>query len=192
MNKLKQYPQYINYPVKITMENEERQYDNVRRMIKTLNIIIILTFWGIVLGTVKVARGEAEGLGIEQFGKAYFLKSTTFNIDFMVTEETFKKLALSFPGTEERPHFERIGYRVVGKRMFATFLDIDNSANIFLSPEEQKVFCSIDSKNIYPIPNKWGEQGATTFVLKEISKDIVLEALLSAYSQILNPNPKNK
>ncbi|MES1223889.1 MAG: MmcQ/YjbR family DNA-binding protein, partial [Bacteroidota bacterium] len=72
-------------------------------------------------------------------------------------------MALSFPGTEQKPHFERIGFKVTGKRMFATYLDKNNTANIFLTPAEQYVFCEMDSKNIYPIPNKWGEKGATTF-----------------------------
>lgn len=68
--------------------------------------------------------------------------------------------------------------------MFATYLDNDNSANIFLTPEEQRVFCKM-SKSIFPVPNKWGEKGATTFLLDKIPGEIVTEALLSAYSNII-------
>ena len=28
----------------------------------------------------------------------------------MITEDAFIKMALSFPSTEQRPHFERIGF----------------------------------------------------------------------------------
>ncbi|TDQ33027.1 DUF1648 domain-containing protein [Zeaxanthinibacter enoshimensis] len=63
LNWLKQYPEYLNYPVRITEENAARQYRNVRRMILVLNTIIILTFWAICIGTVLVANGEADGLG---------------------------------------------------------------------------------------------------------------------------------
>lgn len=103
----------------------------------------------------------------------------------MITEEAFAQLALSFPGTEQTPHFERIGFKVRGKRMFATYLQKDNTANIFLTPKEQAVFCKME-EGIYPVPNKWGEKGATTFELDRVPKHIVLEALLSAYRSIIN------
>lgn len=70
--------------------------------------------------------------------------------------------------------------------MFATYLDKDKSANIFLTPAEQKVFCKI-SKSIYPVPNKWGEHGATTFLLDKVQRGIVTEALLSAYNNVVKP-----
>ena len=103
----------------------------------------------------------------------------------MITQQAFIDLALSFNATEQLPHFERIGFKVSGKRMFATYLDKDNTANIFLTPQEQAVFCEIDPANIYQVPNKWGEKGATTFNLNRIGKEIVLEALLSAYNNVI-------
>jgi len=105
----------------------------------------------------------------------------------VVSEELFTKLALSFPGTEQVPHFERTGFKVTGKRMFATCLSKDNTANIFLTPAEQKLFCKTQSNGIYPVPNKWGDKGATTFELNKIPKEIILEALLSAYNQVVKP-----
>jgi hypothetical protein len=103
----------------------------------------------------------------------------------MITEEVFRKMALSLPGSEVTPHFARIGFRVVGKRMFATYLPGENTANVFLTPAEQTVFCQMDAKNIYPVPNKWGEKGATTFILNEVPKEFVTEALLSAYNEVI-------
>jgi len=108
----------------------------------------------------------------------------------MITGKSFFELALAFQGTEQKKHFERIGFKVVGKRMFATYLAANNTANLFLTPKEQAVFCKIDSKNIYPVPNKWGENGATTFELNGVSKQVVLEALLSAYDQVVHPCKK--
>lgn len=100
-------------------------------------------------------------------------------------------MALSFPGTEQTVHFERTGFKVRGKRMFATYLPEDNTANIFLTPEEQSVFCGADAVNIYPVPNKWGQKGATTFVLDKVEKELVSEALLSAYNDVMKPK-KNR
>jgi hypothetical protein len=94
-------------------------------------------------------------------------------------------MALSFPGTEQTPHFERIGFKVTGKRMFATYLSENNTANIFLTPEEQRVFCKMSAGNIYPVPNKWGEKGATTFEISILPKELIMEALLSAYNKVV-------
>ena len=102
-----------------------------------------------------------------------------------MTGDEFREMALEFSGTETVPHFERVGFKVQKRRMFATYLESENTANIFLTPEEQKAFCKMDKKNIFPIPNKWGEKGATTFVLERVDASLVREALLSAYSEIV-------
>jgi len=105
----------------------------------------------------------------------------------MITADTFIDMALSFAGTGRKPHFERIGFHVIGRRMFATYLPGNNTANIFLSIEEQRLFCEIDPAHIYPVPNKWGEKGITTFDLDKIPKEIVMEALISAYTAVVKP-----
>jgi len=105
----------------------------------------------------------------------------------MHTSDHFRELALSFPGTSEKPHFDRIGFSVTGKRMVASYLAENNTANIFLTPQEQALFCEMDREHVYPVPNKWGEKGATTFELDKVPKEFVQEALLSAYNDIKNP-----
>lgn len=102
-------------------------------------------------------------------------------------KETFISMALSFQGVEQKAHFDRIGFKAKGKRMFATYLSKNHTANIFLRPEEQKLFCEMNKMDIYPVPNKWGEKGATTFDLNNVTKEWVLEALLSAYNDTLKP-----
>jgi predicted DNA-binding protein (MmcQ/YjbR family) len=103
----------------------------------------------------------------------------------MITKKEFQQMALSLPNTEQIPHFDRAGFKVTGKRMFASYLEKDNTSNIFLTPAEQKLFCKADKQNIYPVPNKWGEKGATTFVLNSVDKEIVMEALSSAYNDVV-------
>jgi YjbR protein len=110
----------------------------------------------------------------------------------MISEKIFIEMALSFPGTEQIPHFERIGFKVTGKRMFATYLAENNTANIFFTPEEQRVFCKMNVANIYPVPNKWGDKGATTFVLSKLPKELIMEALLSAYKEVVASGKKTK
>ena len=102
-----------------------------------------------------------------------------------MTGAEFREMALQFPGTETAPHFDRVAFKVIKRRSFATYLESANTANIFLTPDEQKAFCRMDRKNIFAVPNKWGEKGATTFVLDHVDASLVREALLSAYSSIV-------
>jgi hypothetical protein len=101
-----------------------------------------------------------------------------------VTGDEFQDMALRFAGTETVPHFDRIAFKVIKRRSFATYLESDNTANIFLTPAEQKMFCKMDIENIHPVANKWGEKGATTFILDRVDPSLVREALTSAYSEI--------
>ena len=110
----------------------------------------------------------------------------------MITSQAFQVMAISFAGVEQMPHFDRTGFKITGKRMFATYLEKNNTANIFLCPREQAVFCKMDVHSIYPVPNKWGEKGATTFELNKVSKEIVLEALLSAYQEVMKKSSSKK
>jgi len=86
----------------------------------------------------------------------------------MIPANLFSEMALSFHGTEVVKHFDRKGFKVKGKHLFATYLACNHSANIFLTPEEQAIFCQMDPAHIYPVPNKWGEKGATTFEFKAV------------------------
>lgn len=102
-----------------------------------------------------------------------------------MTSDEFREMALQFPGTETAPHFDRVAFKIVKRRSFATHLETDNTANIFLTPDEQKTFCRMDRKNIFPVANKWGERGATTFILDRVDPSLVREALLSAYDAVV-------
>jgi hypothetical protein len=107
-----------------------------------------------------------------------------------MTIQQFKDLALSFPGTEANPHFDRVAFKVTGKRIFATLHEKSGTANILLSPIDQSVFCNYGKKAVYPVPNKWGLRGCTTFELKNIPKDLMLDALDTAYQDVLKPKKK--
>ncbi len=109
----------------------------------------------------------------------------------MVTIKTFKQIALSFEGTEERPHFNRTAFKVINKTIFATLHEESESANILLSKSDQQIYCSFDKNAVYPVPNKWGLQGWTTFELKLVPVELISDALLTAYNDVINKN-KNK
>jgi predicted DNA-binding protein (MmcQ/YjbR family) len=102
----------------------------------------------------------------------------------MISINEFKKLALSFPGVTEQPHFEKTSFRTK-KRIFATLTTEHNRACVKLSPIEQSVFCAFDKTIIYPVNNKWGKQGWTLVELKKIKKSMLKDLLNCAYTESL-------
>lgn len=109
-----------------------------------------------------------------------------------MTSEEFRNLALSFPGTVENPHFDRAAFKIINKRIFATLHEASATANLKFSPADQAVYCSFNKKSVYPVPNKWGLQGWTTFKLKAIPHELMLDALDAAYKDVLKPSSKKK
>ena len=109
----------------------------------------------------------------------------------MISIDTFRQLALSFPDTEEMPHFDKTSFRIK-KKIFATLSEKDKIACLKLSPIDQSVFCAFDKAIIYPVPNKWGKQGATFINLTKIRKDMLHDALTTAYNEVANKKPSVK
>ena len=106
----------------------------------------------------------------------------------MSTNIDFREIALSFAETAEVPHFEKRAFRSK-RKIFATLLEADSIGVALLTAAEQYVFCRLDEKNIYPVPNKWGLKGATCLNIKNISKKILREILGMAYHISLQPPP---
>lgn len=109
----------------------------------------------------------------------------------MVDIQTFRELALSFPDTTEEPHFEKTSFRV-NKKIFAT-LDVENNrACLMLTEIDQSVFSAFDNTIIYPVPNKWGQKGATFVELKTVRKSVVKDILKHAYEKTISKNKSPK
>jgi len=105
----------------------------------------------------------------------------------MVSVETFRNLSLSFPSTDEHPHFHRRAFRVK-KRIFATLHIAENRAMLVLSPVDQSVYCDLDPGNIFPVPGGWGKKGCTLFNLQKVKTTIFKEALTLAYDTAVAKN----
>ena len=101
----------------------------------------------------------------------------------MVTTKTFRDLALALPEATEEPHFEKTSFRV-RKKIFATYDAAKDRACIKLSEVDQDVFSTVDNTVIYPVPNKWGQQGWTLVELTKVRKQIFKEMLLKAYLSV--------
>ncbi|MBL7782803.1 MAG: MmcQ/YjbR family DNA-binding protein [Saprospiraceae bacterium] len=110
----------------------------------------------------------------------------------MMTTDSFRSLALSFPGVVEQPHFERTAFKVSGKKIFATLLESGRTVNALLSIEEQATFCQYQPEAIYTVPNSYGLKGWTTFELDHLDEPLVAEALYCAYQYVMNTPLKKK
>jgi hypothetical protein len=98
----------------------------------------------------------------------------------MVSVKTVRQLALSFPETDEHPHFERKAFRVK-KKIFATLSEKDMTVGLKFRPVDQSVFCAYDRTVIYPVPGGWGRMGFTFVNLKKVKLSMFRDALTVAY-----------
>ena len=101
----------------------------------------------------------------------------------MVDIKTFRQLVLSFPETTEEPHFEKTSFRI-RKKIFATLSENNKTAVLKFSEIDQSVFCSFNNTIIYPANGAWGKQGWTIIDLKKVRKNMLKDALTTAYSEV--------
>ena len=101
----------------------------------------------------------------------------------MISVNTLRKIALSFPEVTEEPHFEKTSFRVK-KKIFATYDGRNKRACIKLCEIDQDVFSWAGEKIIYPVDNKWGKQGWTLIEMKKVRRDLFIDALTTAYCEV--------
>jgi len=99
-----------------------------------------------------------------------------------MTADDFRRIALSFPNTEESSHMGSPDFRV-GGHIFATLASQKQGyGNLMLTPELQQAFLADQPDLFLPIAGGWGRMGATHILLKPASEDILTGALLAAYN----------
>lgn len=57
------FPMLMNYPIPITVENNERQYLNAAKMIRAVKLITSAMFLYLVYEVINNAKGDSTGLG---------------------------------------------------------------------------------------------------------------------------------
>jgi len=55
---------------------------------------------------------------------------------------------------------------------------------VLLSLNDQSVFNAFDPTVFYPVPNKWGQKGATFIELDKVRKDMLEDALMLAWEKV--------
>jgi hypothetical protein len=101
-----------------------------------------------------------------------------------MTADEFRRLALSFPDTEERSHMKHPDFRVGGK-IFATVGYPDGEwGMVKLSPEQQQNYLDAAPGVFKPAAGAWGRAGATMVRLKTAKKALVQKALETACGEV--------
>ena len=109
----------------------------------------------------------------------------------MISIDTARLMALSFPEVTEQPHFHLTSFRIKNK-IFSTLWEAEKKMMVKLSLVDQSVYCSIDKNVIYPVPGGWGKQGATFIELSKIKKLVLKDALKCAWLGVAPKTMVNK
>jgi hypothetical protein len=101
----------------------------------------------------------------------------------MVELGLIRSIALGLPEVLEEPHFEKAAFKV-NKKIFATLDAKQHVLCVKLSVSNQDAFSSSDNSTIYPVPNKWGQQGWTLLNLQQVRTEMLVAILKTAYCDV--------
>jgi hypothetical protein len=102
----------------------------------------------------------------------------------MSTSKDLRRIALSLEGTTEAPHFDRTAFRA--KRIYVTLAADEKTANFMFTPEQQEFKCMMAPEAFAPVPNAWGQRGATTAILSKLTVAELEDALRIAWSRAIS------
>ena len=94
----------------------------------------------------------------------------------MADAADFRRIALSFDGAAEHPHFDRRAFKA--RVTYATLAPDELTANIKFAPDEQALKCAVAPDAFAALGNAWGRRGwtrATLAVLSEVELRAALE-----------------
>ena len=97
----------------------------------------------------------------------------------MADAALFQRIALSFEGASEYPHFDRRAFKA--RVTFATLAPDELSANIKFSPDEQALKCVVAPDAFAALDNAWGRRGWTSAKLAALSEAELRAALEMAW-----------
>jgi hypothetical protein len=89
----------------------------------------------------------------------------------MASADDFRRIALSFPGAEEKAHMGHPDFRVGGK-IFATLGAPDGAwGAVGLLPEQQELAMDAEPEAFKPAAGAWGRGGSTLVMLDQVSDE---------------------
>ncbi|HKR24176.1 MAG TPA: MmcQ/YjbR family DNA-binding protein [Allosphingosinicella sp.] len=101
----------------------------------------------------------------------------------MANADDFRRIALSFPGAEEKAHMGHPDFRVGGK-IFATLHGPGKGTGaVMLLPEQQELAMEAEPGAFSPASGAWGRGGSTVVTLDAVSDDWLERALEWAWAK---------
>jgi hypothetical protein len=101
----------------------------------------------------------------------------------MASADDFRRLALAFPGAEERGHMGHPDFRV-GGRIFATLGAPDEAHGmVALLPEQQELAMAAEPAAFMPAAGAWGRGGSTLVDLAAVSDEWLERTLRWAWEK---------
>ena len=89
----------------------------------------------------------------------------------MAGADDFRRIALSFPGAEEKAHMGHPDFRVGGK-IFATLHAPEKGGGaVMLLPEQQELAMAAEPAAFAPAAGAWGRGGSTLVTLDSVSDE---------------------
>ena len=100
----------------------------------------------------------------------------------VVTEDRFRKIALSFPDAIEKSHVGHPDFRVKGGKIFATLGYPEHGFGVLiLTPDQQVELIGRHPEVFAPVKGKWGQRGSTQVVLKAARAKVIESAMKLAW-----------
>jgi hypothetical protein len=97
----------------------------------------------------------------------------------MADAADFRRIALSFDGAREYPHFDRRAFKA--RVTFATLASDERTANFKFLPDEQALKCAVAPDAFSPLDNAWGRRGWTCAILDALTEKELQAALELAW-----------
>jgi len=109
-----------------------------------------------------------------------------------MTPADFRRIALSFEGTEKGSHMGAADFRV-GGHIFATLASVKQGyGNLKLTPGQQSDFVREAPEIFLPIPGGWGRMGMTHIRLAAANEEVLTGALHAAWKLRVEGNTRAK
>jgi hypothetical protein len=97
----------------------------------------------------------------------------------MADAASFRRIALSFDGATEHPHFDRRAFKA--RITFATLAPDERTANLKFTPDEQALKCAVAPDAFSAIDSAWGRHGWTCATLAALTERELRAALEIAW-----------
>ena len=97
----------------------------------------------------------------------------------MADASVFRRIALSFEGAGEYPHFDRRAFKA--RVTFASLAPDELSANVKFALDEQALKCAVAPDAFSALDNAWGRRGWTRATLAALSEAELRAALEMAW-----------